>query len=1389
MYYPRFTKVIIHHFMTKKPSIPRRNKVNWNYVKDDILFSTIKVVSRHQNTQQYDAILPIELTTKDIRNTKAYKEYYVCATGEAASKPKASARRKMSDSVTSITPPTATLTPITTVDAAAPRLTAAAKGKQLAKAKSPSDPLEVKRTEAEQLKIVLRRSRQETHISQHGGSSTDEGTETKSDRESAEEEIREEEEESFDPIPRTPEDSEDDGNGEEDQGLRRRGLQVSQDIEDSHVTLTPVHPDGQQESSSVSSFVTSMLNPISDAGVQSIFTTASSSVALLPTPIPTMTPSIITTITTASHPPIPPTPIPSKVLQNLPTFDSVFRFNKRLKLLEASFSEYRQTNPFAEAVSNIPGIVHQYMNQKMHEAVRVVVQIQTDRLHDSYQRENDEFLKTIDDNMKQIIKEQVKSQVKDQVLRILPRIEQSVNAQLKSEVLTRSSHSSRTSYAVAADLSEMELKKILIEKMEGNKSIQRSDKQQNLYKALVDAYEADKTILESYGDTTILKRRRRDDDDQEGPSAGLDRGSKRRREGGEPESASIPSEPATKSASRSTTGTQSRQMSASESAFTEEPVQTTCQMDEPSHPPRKPPTPDRDWNKTLPAVQGSAQTWISELAKQADSRSSFNELLDTPIDFSNFIMNRLCVDTLTPELLAGPTYELMRGSCNCLTELEYHLEEVYKATTNQLDWVNPKGQHYPHNLLQPFLLIPDNRGRRVIPFSHFINNDLEYLWGGASSRKYTTSMTKTKAADYGHIKWIEDLVPRTLWIQEPLNYDKHALWGVSHWGQKRQQFYGFAVNWESALDVYSKRRIIAVTDLKIYSAATRIFGGVTDKTILESYGDTAILKRRRGDDDDQEGPSAGSDRGSKRRRKGGEHESASTPSEPATKSASRSTTGTQSRQMSASESAFKEEPVQTTCQMDEPPHPVFETGAEDQPIVQTSQHPEWFSQPRKPPTPDHTPIDFSNFIMNRLCPLPLIPDNQGRRVIPFEHFINNDLEYLRGGASSRKYTTSVTKTKAVDHGHIKWIKDLVPHTMWIQEPLIYDKHALWGVSHWGRKRQQFYGFTVNRESALDVYSKRRIIDVTDLKIVEWHNYKHLDWISVRRDDDKIYKFKEGDFKRLRLQDIEDMLLLLVQGKLSNLTVEERFTFNKRLNLTKPDTYRFDLKRREAYTAYSNPRGFIYQNKDKKNRLMRIDELHKFSDRTLNDVCNALDDRLKGIRMQYLPQAIWRKGDKDRATAMIQSNDKMLKIRSIMRSLERFVGGRLANSTMLASCKRPAEELCQGVIRFGKQGKLNPRYIGPFKILERIGPVAYKLQLPEELSNVHSTFYVSNLKKFLSDESLVIPMKELWLNDKLNFVEEPVEVMERKVKQLKQSRIPIIKVRWNSKRGPEFTWEH
>ncbi|KAD3066970.1 hypothetical protein E3N88_34850 [Mikania micrantha] len=113
---------------------------------------------------------------------------------------------------------------------------------------------------------------------------------------------------------------------------------------------------------------------------------------------------------------------------------------------------------------------------------------------------------------------------------------------------------------------------------------------------------------------------------------------------------------------------------------------------------------------------------------------------------------------------------------------------------------------------------------------------------------------------------------------------------------------------------------------------------------------------------------------------------------------------------------------------------------------------------------------------------------------------------------------------------------------------------------------------------------------------------------------------------------------------------------------------------------------------------------------------------------------------------------------------------------------------KGVVRFGAKGKLAPRYVGPFEITQRIGPMAYRLKLPDELCGVHDVFHVSNLKRYLADESLIIPLEEIQVDEQLLFIEEPVEIMEREVEKLKRSCIPIVKVRWNSKRGPEFNWE-
>ncbi|GJV48708.1 hypothetical protein Tco_1438920 [Tanacetum coccineum] len=135
--------------------------------------------------------------------------------------------------------------------------------------------------------------------------------------------------------------------------------------------------------------------------------------------------------------------------------------------------------------------------------------------------------------------------------------------------------------------------------------------------------------------------------------------------------------------------------------------------------------------------------------------------------------------------------------------------------------------------------------------------------------------------------------------------------------------------------------------------------------------------------------------------------------------------------------------------------------------------------------------------------------------------------------------------------------------------------------------------------------------------------------------------------------------------------------------------------------------------------------------------------------------------------------------------------KLEEKTLRVQCRRAC--LAKSVVleRCGtlwKEGKLAPRFVRPFEITKRIGPVAYRLRLPEELNGVHETFHVSNLKKCLADPTLQIPLDEIRVDAKLNFMEELVEILEREFKKLKRSRISIVKVWWNSKRGPEFTWE-
>ncbi|GJU95605.1 hypothetical protein Tco_1320361 [Tanacetum coccineum] len=338
------------------------------------------------------------------------------------------------------------------------------------------------------------------------------------------------------------------------------------------------------------------------------------------------------------------TTIPT-TLPEIPNFASLFGFDRRVSSLEIELSELKQTNQFAEAVASIPGIVDNYLTSKMKDEVNVALQLKSNKLREEAQAKNQDLLNSIDSNMKKIIKEQVKAQTS----KIMSKVEKYVTETLGAEVLVRSTNQPPTSYAVASSLSELELKKILMDKMEENKSIDRSEVQKNLYNALVEAYNSDKDLLSSYGDVVTIPRGHDDEDKDEEPSAGSNRGTKRRRSGKEAESSKEPTHKESRTTSTSKRPSRSQQTDLEDPTHQEfitgdddvSPVREVSNVDERLWNPTGSRTPDREWNKTKTVDDRPPQPWMSQLAQASGTTSSFNEFLATPIDFSAFIMNRL----------------------------------------------------------------------------------------------------------------------------------------------------------------------------------------------------------------------------------------------------------------------------------------------------------------------------------------------------------------------------------------------------------------------------------------------------------------------------------------------------------------------------------------------------------------------------------------------------------------------------------------------------------------------------------------------------------------------------------------------------------------------------
>nr|GEU34556.1 retrovirus-related Pol polyprotein from transposon TNT 1-94 [Tanacetum cinerariifolium] len=551
MYYPRFTKVIVDYFMAKDQEISRRNKMFWHYVRDDFMLTTVRVISKHQDTQVYGSILPQHLTNQAMLESEVYIAYRAYATGEKTLKPKSTKKKANSKSSPKTKP---------TQASKGNKIKTSAKGDKPVKMKQSATKSkglmvlsEAALSEADQMKLATKRNKKEFHSTHASGSGED--------------------------------NEENDEHDSEDDNDEHDNANDNDDEDDDQENVNDQEKEDEKEKANDDDEVSS------DQKVS--------------------------------------TPLDYEILNEEDNQEDDDKVTEREQEDEEDEELYGDLNLNLDR-RDVKMTVAQlnYETEEMKDAVNVAVQLQSNKLIEEAQAENDKFLKQIDSNIKPIIKDQVKDQ-------------------------------------------------ILIDKIKENKSMHRSDVQKNLYNALIESYNSDKDIFASYGDVVTLKRGRDDQDKDEEPFPGSNRGTKQRISGKE-ESSKEATQKESKSTSSSKGASRSQPQSSGKSAQVEEHGPRVDDLEEPFH-------------------------------------------------------------------------------------QEFNTGNNDVSPVRELDWHNPEGRSYPHDLSKPLPLIQNAQGRQVIPFDHFINNDLEYLKEGSLSQKYTTSITKTKAANYGHVQWIEDKVPRSIW--------------------------------------------------------------------------------------------------------------------------------------------------------------------------------------------------------------------------------------------------------------------------------------------------------------------------------------------------------------------------------------------------------------------------------------------------------------------------------------------------------------------------------------------------------------------------------------------------------------------------------------------------
>ncbi|GJS38652.1 hypothetical protein Tco_0563695 [Tanacetum coccineum] len=399
----------------------------------------------------------------------------------------------------------------------------------------------------------------------------------------------------------------------------------------------------------------------------------------------------------------------------LPDFSSLFRFDQRVYALEKELSQLKQADYSAQLLETIKlqilAMVDAQLSTRLEDSIKKSFGSYTAKFEKKAKDERKRYIDLVEKFVKEIIKDEVKSQLPE----ILPKevsdyanpvIQSSITKSLENIVLAKSSSQPKLTYEAVASLTEFELKKILLDKIQKSKSYRDTQEHKYLYDTLVKSYKLEKDLFESYGKVYSLKRDREDKDKDEDPPSGSDQGLKKRKTSKDAKLSRGSKSKELKSSSSK--GSKSQSKSSGKSAQAEEPVFKTAETEMPLNQ-------GDDLGNTDDHLNVEAAIMDDcKIAKVGKPSLTFDELMSTPIYFIAYVINNLKIENLTQEYLVGPAFNLIKGTCKSRVELEYHFKEY--------------------------------QGHQVVPINYFINNDLEYLKGGSLSRKYTTSTTKTKAA-------------------------------------------------------------------------------------------------------------------------------------------------------------------------------------------------------------------------------------------------------------------------------------------------------------------------------------------------------------------------------------------------------------------------------------------------------------------------------------------------------------------------------------------------------------------------------------------------------------------------------------------------------------------